>query len=130
MSHLTTRSACSRRVDSAEGLDLQQEAYDRKLVEFGENVRREVSCNCCGYYREGMFAAGKLGLLHPVHTTNYLPVIEKKACNGCGECVDVCAVEATGLVSANDPIKPRKKKVKAQPPSTQPATSLPQSPPP
>jgi ferredoxin len=57
-----------------------------------------------------MLAAKRFGLLHPVHTTNYLPAIDERACNGCGKCVDACAVEAMSLVSANDPAKPRKKK--------------------
>jgi hypothetical protein len=40
----------ARRVDSIEGLDLLQQARDRRLVQFGENVQRGVAfiCNCCG----------------------------------------------------------------------------------
>jgi ferredoxin len=45
-----------------------------------------------------------------VHTTNYVPVIDEQTCNGCGKCVDVCAVEAMALISANDPNKRKKKK--------------------
>ena len=44
------RHGHARRVDTAEGLDLLQEAWDRKLVQFGENARERVAfiCNCCG----------------------------------------------------------------------------------
>jgi len=110
--HSLIKHGIARGIDEIEGQDLLQQAYDRNLVQFGENVREEVNfiCNCCGCCCEAMLAAKRFGLLHPVHTTNYLPVIDERACNGCGKCVDACAVEAMGLVSANDPDKPRKKK--------------------
>jgi len=59
-----------------------------------------------------MLAAKRFGFLNPVHTTNYLPEIEDEKCNGCGKCVEFCPVEAMTLVSANDPIKKKKKKAR------------------
>ena len=104
----------ARRVDKSEGMDLLQEAYSYNLVQFGENVRQGVNfiCNCCGCCCEAMIAARKFGLLHPVHTTNFIPKIDDEACNGCGKCVNVCPVEAMALVSANDPHHPKMKKAK------------------
>ena len=101
----------ARSVDAKEGLDLLQQAYDRNLVQFGENVRREVSfiCNCCGCCCEALIAARRLGSLRAIHTTNFIPRIDRQTCTGCGECAAVCPVEAMGLVSANDPQRPRKK---------------------
>jgi ferredoxin len=52
--------------------------------------------------------------LNPVHTTNFLPVVDETACNGCGKCVNVCPVEAMTLVSANDAHHPRMKKAKVE----------------
>lgn len=102
----------ARRVDKKEGLDLLQEAYDHNLVQFGENVRESVNfiCNCCGCCCEAMIAARKLAIMHPVHTTNFIPEVNETTCNGCGKCVDICPVEAMTLVSANDPHKPKRKK--------------------
>jgi ferredoxin len=104
----------ARRVDVAEGLDLLATARARRLVQFGENVREEVGfiCNCCGCCCEAMIAARRFGMLHPVHTTNFLPVFDAAACRGCGACVSACPVEAVALVSANDPHRPRARRAR------------------
>jgi ferredoxin len=47
--------------------------------------------------------------MHPVETTQYLPEVHQDNCTGCGRCVQVCPVEAMGLVSANDPARPNRK---------------------
>ena len=106
------RHGFARAVDIAEGLDLLRQAHDNNLVQFGENVRQGVNfiCNCCGCCCEALIAARRFGMLHPVHTTNFLPEIEAAQCNGCGRCVQVCPVEAISLVSANDPHRPKRTK--------------------
>ena len=106
-----TRHGAARAVDKQECHDLLQVAYENNLVQFGENVRERVNfiCNCCGCCCEAMIAARRFAILNPVHTTNFVPVIDDESCNGCGKCVNVCPVEAMTLVSANDPHKPRAK---------------------
>jgi Na+-translocating ferredoxin:NAD+ oxidoreductase RNF subunit RnfB len=93
----------ARGIDQAECMDLLDEAYDRGLVQFGENVQRRVSfiCNCCGCCCEALLASRRFAHLHPVHTSNYLPEIDNLSCSGCGKCVEACPVEALSLVSAN-----------------------------
>ncbi len=101
-----------RLIDVKEGLDLLDKAYENNLVQFGENVQNGVNfiCNCCGCCCEAMIAARKFGLMNPVHTSNFLPVVDIDECTGCGKCVSVCPVEAMTLVSANDPHQPNRKK--------------------
>ena len=108
------RHGFARAIDVAEGLDLLRKAYDNNLVQFGENVRHGVNfiCNCCGCCCEAMIAARRFGMLHPVHTTNFLPKVNDDACTGCGCCVRACPVEAICLVSANDPHMSKREKVK------------------
>jgi ferredoxin len=107
-----TKHGHARRIDSVECLDLLQRAYDYSLVQFGENVREQVNfiCNCCGCCCEAMIAARRFAILNPVHTTNFIPVINDELCNGCSKCVNVCPVEAMTLVSANDPHHLNRKK--------------------
>jgi len=109
-----TKHSYARLVDVSEGMDLLQQAYEQNLVQFGENARERVNfiCNCCGCCCEAMIAARKFGILNPVHTSNFLPVVDETQCNGCGKCVNICPVEAMTLVSSNDPHHPKMKKAK------------------
>jgi len=109
-----TKHGYAREVGISEGMDLLQQAYEKNLVQFGENVRESVNfiCNCCGCCCEAMIAARKFGILNPVHTSNFLPEVNEATCNGCGKCVNVCPVEAMTLVSTNDPHHPKMKKAK------------------
>ena len=108
------RHGYARPVDVPECLDLLDQAYENNLVQFGENVQQDVNfiCNCCGCCCEAMIAARKFGLLHPVHTTNYLPAIDLADCNGCGKCVDACPVDAMALVSANNSHAPKRRQAR------------------
>ena len=112
-----SRHGHARRVDVVEGLDLLHRARELGLVQFAENVRREVSfiCNCCGCCCEAMIAARRHGLLHPVHTTAFEPVLDGDRCRGCGRCVSACPVEALSLVSAHDPARPARKRASLDP---------------
>ncbi|MBD3166660.1 4Fe-4S dicluster domain-containing protein [bacterium] len=105
-----SRHGIARRIESEEGLDLLQQAYEHNLVQFGENVRDGVNfiCNCCGCCCEALIAQRRFSVLKPIHTSRYLPVVDRRNCNGCRKCVNICPVEAMGLVSANDPLKPKK----------------------
>ncbi len=105
------RHGHARAVDVSEGLDLLAQAHESNLVQFGENVRQRVNfiCNCCGCCCEAMIAARRFAVMHPIHSTNFLPEVQEDTCNGCGKCVSLCPVEAIALVSANDPHHPKRK---------------------
>ena len=92
-----------------EGLDLLRLAYEKNLVQFGENVREEVNfiCNCCGCCCEAMLAARRFAVWNPILTTNFIPVVKPQGCNGCGRCINVCPVEAMALTSAHNPTYPK-----------------------
>lgn len=112
-----TKYNYARRIDKIEGMELLHQAQEHNLVQFGENVQKGVNfiCNCCGCCCEALTAARKFAFLNPVHTTNFLPVIDEENCTGCGKCVEVCGVEAMSITSANNPHKPKQKKATLNP---------------
>ena len=105
------RHGHARSVEVSEGMELLAEARENNLVQFGENVRQGVNfiCNCCGCCCEAMIAARRFAVMHPIHTTHFLPRVDESSCDGCGKCVALCPVEAMTLVSANDPNHPKRK---------------------
>ena len=90
------RHGHARQIDVKEGLDLLDQARDRGLIQFGENVRRRVNfiCNCCGCCCEALLAHQRFTLLHSIETTPFLPAVDPETCTGCGACVRACHVDA------------------------------------
>ncbi len=106
-----TRHGHARAIGVSECMGLLEKAYEHGLVQFGENVQKGVNfiCNCCGCCCEALIAQRRFGILHPVHTTNFMPKVMPETCTGCGKCVDACPVEAMALVSAEDPKRPTRR---------------------
>lgn len=112
-----TKHGVAKKIDQKECLDILQEGIGHNLVQFGENAREKVGfiCNCCGCCCEAMLAAKRFAVLNVINTTNFLPEVADDSCTGCGKCVEVCPVEAMGLVSAGDPESHKKKKARLDP---------------
>lgn len=93
------RHGHARRIDVIEAGDLLQQAYDHQLVQFGDNVREGVNfiCHCCGCCCDALLASRRFATLHPVQTTNFVPVPGDGFCTGCGRCAAVCPMEAATI---------------------------------
>ena len=77
---LREKHGIAREMGVAEGLDLLAKAQDENLVQFGENIQKRVNfiCNCCGCCCEAMIAQRRFGVLNPIHTSNFVPVIHEE----------------------------------------------------
>ena len=86
----------AREIDSSEALDIINMSIDHNLVQCGENVQNKPSfiCNCYKCHCEAFMAARKFGLLVPMNTTNYIPIIDESKCVGCGKCTLACPMTA------------------------------------
>lgn len=95
------KNGSARSIDAAQGLDILQEARARNLVQCGDNVRNEVNfiCHCCSCCCEAMVALRRLGIAHRHYSTNFVPRLDTGTCNGCGNCVGICPVQAIELLT-------------------------------
>jgi Pyruvate/2-oxoacid:ferredoxin oxidoreductase delta subunit len=105
-----TKHSYARKIDVSEALDIVNMAYDYNLVQCGENVQKQPNfmCNCCKCHCEAFISARKFGLLVPVNTTSYIPVIDEKKCVGCGKCTKVCpmsAIKVNTITKENNTIR-------------------------
>lgn len=97
------RHGVTRKVEKAECKDLLHRAWEQNLAQFGENVQQGVNfiCNCCPCCCEAMLAAQRFGIMNPVHTSNYLAVIDD-SCTGCGRCLPTCPVKVIALEAGRE----------------------------
>jgi ferredoxin len=92
------RHGHARAIDVVQALDVLHQAREHNLVQFGENVRRQVNfiCNCCKCCCEGLQAAQRFAMHSPVLTTSFAATVDAEQCCNCGQCAVVCPVQAIG----------------------------------
>ena len=108
------RHNLGREVSKSEMRDNFARSKELGLVFCADNTKRNpmVICHCCKCCCNYLAGANKFGFANSTVTSNFICSIRESLCTGCGKCVDICPVNATSLISANDPKKTKKKKAK------------------
>jgi ferredoxin len=106
------RHNLGKEVSKTEMLENFARSKELGLVFCADNTQRNptVICHCCKCCCNFLAGANKFGFMNSAVTSNFISIIDETLCKGCGKCVDLCPVNATSLVSANDPKKSKKKK--------------------
>ena len=107
----TIRHNMAREVSRSEMLENFAQSKELGLVLCAENTKRNpmVICHCCKCCCNYLAGLNKFGFMNSTVTSNFISQIDDSLCKGCGKCVDVCPVNATSLISANDPKHVKKK---------------------
>jgi len=91
----------AREITKEDALDIIQKSEEAGLVHFVENAGSDIqiNCNCCGC------ACWNVGPIKrrevprdAIMATYFLRETNEDECIGCGECVDVCPVDAVNMV--------------------------------
>lgn len=106
------RHNLGREVSKSEMLENFARSKELGLVFSADNTKRNpmVICHCCKCCCNFLAGANKFGFIKSAVTSNFISRIDETLCKGCGKCVELCPVNATSLISANDPKKSKKKK--------------------
>lgn len=89
-----------RKIDRTEAFDIIKRAEENGLMHSIPNLdgpgETHAICNCCGC---SCFAVRIAGMYNnnDMMRSNYVAKIDTEKCVGCGECVEVCPVNATKL---------------------------------
>ncbi len=89
----------AREISKSEAHDILNLCIQKGLVQIGDNKKDElvVICNCCGCCCDILSAYKRFGATSLINPTNYISVIEREKCSGCGICVERCPVDARSI---------------------------------
>jgi len=90
----------ARQISKEEALELVRQTEEAGLVHFVDNSEGEIqhNCNCCGCacWNVGSIRRRKIPR-DVLMATYFIRTTDEEQCSGCGECADICPVQAVNL---------------------------------
>jgi len=97
MAEYLIRKQYGREITRKEALGIISKSEDNGLVHFVDNARKDIkhNCNCCGCacWNVGNIKRRKIPR-DILMATYFIRVTDENECTGCGNCVDICPVNA------------------------------------
>jgi H+/Na+-translocating ferredoxin:NAD+ oxidoreductase subunit B len=97
MADFLTDKGFARKIDRDEALEIVKKSAEAGLIHFVDNAGGDVqhNCNCCGCSCWNLSPIKKRKVPRDViMATYFIRETDPEACIGCGECVDICPVDA------------------------------------
>jgi len=100
MAQFVIEKGLAKEITKEEALDVIKRSVEAGLVHFVDNAEGEIqhNCNCCGCacWNVGNIKRRKIPR-DALMATYFIRVEDKGECTGCGECVEICPVDALTL---------------------------------
>jgi Pyruvate/2-oxoacid:ferredoxin oxidoreductase delta subunit len=100
------RHHMGKEVSKSEMLDNLERSKEMRLVFSADNVKQGTSfiCNCCSCCCNIMQGITRLGYPNTIVTSNYIAKNDSESCAECGDCADVCPVNAIEAATDESPV--------------------------
>jgi len=94
------RNGLAKPITTSEALRLLEQSKELGLAQTGDNVQNKVTylCNCCGCCCEMIQAIKTFDLRNAIVSSNWIMDIDTSKCKGCGQCAEICPVNAIEVV--------------------------------
>jgi NAD-dependent dihydropyrimidine dehydrogenase PreA subunit len=90
----------AREISKAEALEIIHKSEEAGLVHMVDNARAQIkhTCNCCGCscWSVGTIKRRRIPRDELI-ATYFIRETDREACTGCGQCVDICPVDAIAI---------------------------------
>jgi Pyruvate/2-oxoacid:ferredoxin oxidoreductase delta subunit len=96
----------AREVSKSEMLENLERSKEMRLVFSADNVKQGTSfiCNCCGCCCNIMQGITKFGYPNTIVTSNFIAKNDSESCAECGDCAEVCPINAIEAVPDESPV--------------------------